>query len=433
LLQDLFDGARSRDTPVALTGLGPATLGDLALAAGRVARQARPGRQVLACPDAFGFAAGLLGLLQARCTVLIPPNGLPETLAALALEAQGLVDRIPADGPPAPLGPVPDGDLEFWTSGSTGRPKRVVRRFSELAAEVRVLEALFGHHCRGGPILGTVPHHHIDGCLFRILWPLHAGRVFAGEVCGDPDRFASSLSQPLPPVLVSSPAHLSRLPHLVDLDRFRGAPSVIFSSGGPLPAEDAVLWRRWVPAGVVEIYGSTESGGIAWRAQDGGEAARAWTPFPDVGIATDADGALLLASPRVATGRLRMEDAVRTLPDGRFLLQGRLDRVVKIEEKRVSLPELEAALEAHPWVRRAAVLVLEGRRRTLGAALVLRPEAPPLPSRQRATALREHLARRFEAAALPRRWRFLPELPADARGKVDGRRLAERFQIPESP
>ena len=44
--------------------------------------------------------------------------------------------------------------------------------------------------------------------------------------------------------------------------------------------------------------------------------------------------------------------------DGRFRLAGRLDRVVKLDGKRVSLPELEARLALHPYVGAAAVAPL---------------------------------------------------------------------------
>ena len=43
-------------------------------------------------------------------------------------------------------------------------------------------------------------------------------------------------------------------------------------------------------------------------------------------------------------GWLALEDRVSPAADGRFLLLGRGDRLVKIEEKRISLDAIEAAL-----------------------------------------------------------------------------------------
>jgi len=315
-----------------------------------------------------------------------------------------------------------DGNLEFWTSGSTGEPKGVVRSVAQAEAEVALLERTFGHLMPEGPVVGTVPHHHIYGCLFRILWPLAAARPFLCEPAGDPAGFLRALAQPAPVALVASPAHLSRLPRLMELDSLPVAPGVVFSSGGPLNPADAALWR----GRVVEIYGSTETGGIAWRNQGADPASVDWTPFDDVAVAFQAD-ALEVASFRAGPAAVRLEDAAEPVPGGRFRLLGRLDRIIKLEEKRIALPELEMALETQPWVARAALVLLEGVRPTLGAVVVLKPGAPA----ERALlvrTLRAHLGLRFEALALPKRWRFPRELPYDARGKLTARALAGLFQ-----
>ena len=445
-LRELFREARPPGSPVAIhldSAHGPAarTWAEFTAAAAWAADRARRGggrRWVLACPEAWDFATGLFGLLQAGRTVVLPPNFLPETLRGLEREADGVLWETGAAPAGAPA--VLEGSLEFWTSGSTGEPKGVPRSLAQLDAEVAMLERTFGHLLPAGPMVGTVPHHHIYGCLFRILWPLAAGRPFLCEPVGDPAGFrrALVLGAPVAPTpgapvaptpgapvaLVASPAHLSRLPQLLDLEALPAKPGVIFCSGGPLRAEDAALWR---PSGVVEIYGSTESGGIAWRRQGADPADADWTPFADVAVGFQA-GALVVTSFRAGHGPLRMEDAAEPAPGGRFRLLGRLDRILKLEEKRISLPELELALESHPWVARAALVLLEGRRPALGAVVVL--QGAPAGRARLVRTLREHLAQRFDGPALPRRWRFPNELPYDGRGKLTPQALAGLFQLP---
>jgi acyl-coenzyme A synthetase/AMP-(fatty) acid ligase len=215
----------------------------------------------------------------------------------------------------------------------------------------------------------------------------------------------------------------------MDLDQIHPQLSAVFSSGGPLALEDVEVWNRHVPSGVIEVYGSTESGGIAWRNQSADPESDAWNPFPDVHLNKDEDGALRLRCNRVPFSELRLEDAVDFLPDGRFRLMGRLDRVVKLQEKRVSLPEMEALLREHPWVRQAALVVLDERpRRVLGAALVIHPHADV--SRDRKVLIdtfRTHLARRFEPVVIPKRWRFPDELPFNERGKLEAEVLSALF------
>jgi acyl-coenzyme A synthetase/AMP-(fatty) acid ligase len=434
-LAQLFLDACPSDHPVALN-LAPDGLGVIVRTWEQFARAAawaedrarRDGgrRWLLACADAWDFAAGLMGLLKAGRTVVLPPNFLPQTLRDLAAVADGtLTGTGLARSAPDP-GPLPDGTVEFWTAGSTGEPKGMPRTLAQLDAEIALLERTFGHLVPTGPVVGTVPHHHIYGCLFRLLWPLAAGRPFLAEPAGDPSSFLRALAQPQPATLVASPAHLSRLPELLDLARIPVPPRVVFSSGGPLAQADALLWRGRVPAGVAEIYGSTESGGIAWRIQGPGSESGEWTPFDDVRLAFLPDGALEVGSFRAGPDPLRLEDGAEPAPEGRFQLLGRLDRTLKLEEKRVSLPELERALVALPWVVRAAVTLLPGPRPMLGAAVVLGPGAPAERG-PRVRALRDHLAARFDGPALPRRWRFPAELPYDDRGKLTQRAVAALF------
>jgi acyl-coenzyme A synthetase/AMP-(fatty) acid ligase len=429
-LADLFLTGMAADQPVAVSGANIHTWQEFRLGAAGVAEQVRRAggeRWVLACGDAWAFAVGFFGLLLGERTIVLPPNGLPGTLASFRAGADGMLLELPppaADLIPAAL----RGRIEFWTSGTTGEPKAVLKAFDQLEAEVAMLEAAFGAMAGPGPVAGTVPHHHIYGCLFRILWPLASGRPILCEPCGDPAGFRAACA--LGPVLVSSPAHLSRLPRLMELSLLPGLPAAIFSSGGPLDEADALAWRRWVPDGVVEIYGSTETGGIAWRRQDEEAASALWTPLPDVAIALAADGALMVSSFRAGPDPVRMEDAAAMDGPGRFRLLGRMDRTVKLEEKRVSLPALEAALEQHPLVARAAVTVLEGRRPMLAAAVVLKQSAA-LPRPQLVRELRRHLDQRFEPVAVPRRWRFPQALPLDARGKLTAQALAALLQGPE--
>ena len=68
--------------------------------------------------------------------------------------------------------------LTLYTSGSSGAPKPIRKTLAQFDAEVRTLEAQWGALVGDATMLGSVPHHHIYGLLFRLLWPLAAGRAF---------------------------------------------------------------------------------------------------------------------------------------------------------------------------------------------------------------------------------------------------------------
>ncbi|HTU03810.1 MAG TPA: hypothetical protein VMG58_18390, partial [Candidatus Sulfotelmatobacter sp.] len=115
--------------------------------------------------------------------------------------------------------------------------------------------------------------------------------------------------------------------------------------------------------------------------------------------------------------------------DGTFVLRGRADRVVKIGEKRISLTAIEARLAASPLVREArAVLLPEGR---VGAVLVLTPAGAAQLSaggpRPLGQALAAWLLPEVVRIAIPRRWRFVAALPANAMGKVSEEALQALF------
>ena len=390
-------------------------------------------RWLLSGDDALDFAVSLLALLHAGKQVVIPPNTQSGTLAQLAGAFDARADGAEHTAARLPLAPIaaPTAIIDLYTSGSTGAPKRIRKTLAQFDAEVAILEQLWGATLGQASVVASAPHHHIYGLLFRLLWPLSAGRPFDNVTCAHPDTLGERLALLRDCALVSSPAQLARLPELVPLASLQPVPKIIFSSGGPLSAAAAAHYHR-LGLAPVEVFGSTETGGIAWRRQQGQLDSESWTPFPGIEVDRQHDGALSLRSPFLADDApWRMDDAIELLPAGRFRLCGRLDRIVKIEEKRLSLPDMEARLLDHPWVSQAALLALPGRRQSVGAVVVLhdagRQQLAAAGRRHTAQQLRQHLAAHFEAVLLPRRWRFPEQLPVDERGKLTREALRQLF------
>ena len=397
-------------------------------------------RWLIRCEHPLAFAAALLAVLHAGRRAVLAPGPQPALLDVLRPAYDAVVgDAATAELDVRRVAPLEldfrplearAARIDLYTSGSSGEPKRVEKSLHQLETEAQVLEATWGAALGRATVVATVPHHHIYGLLFRLIWPLAAARRFDAALCAEPDLLVQTLRRNGgDAVLVSSPAHLTRLPELIDLASLRPLVRRIFSSGGPLPAATGAQYQRALGAPPTEVYGSTESGGIAWREQDGSEASAPWRAFAEMQIRIDADGALCLRSPYLPDDDwLTLGDAAELEPDGRFRLKGRLDRVAKIEGKRVSLPELEQALREHPWVREAAVVPLEGAKQALGAVVILR-EAAREPAAREALigTLREFLAARFDRVLVPRLWRFVARLPSDERGKLTAARLRELF------
>ena len=304
-----------------------------------------------------------LQALQAQFDGLLTDGELPgAALAVPQLRLPLLVadDEREADGaalPPERL------DLTLFSSGSTGEPKAIPKAWPQLEAELRVQMALWGERLVDTRVLASVSHQHIYGLLFRILLPLALGRPFDRRSIDYPEQLAL---QTAPWALIASPAFLSRLDPAIPAAGCR----LIVSSGGPLQPGDAHQAKLLLGQLPVEIFGSSETGGIGWRQRH--QVQTPWTTLPGVEVRVGPDQCLLLRSPFLPTAEW-LDCADRILMTGAgFELLGRQDRVVKLEEKRISLDEVEARLQALAEVESAAVLPLQqGQRQILGAVLVL--------------------------------------------------------------
>ncbi|QGZ64616.1 AMP-binding protein [Paraburkholderia acidisoli] len=428
--------------------------------------QGQPGRRVvLWSDDPYRFACGLFGLLAAGKVPLIPASAAPGTLAELRDISDAMLDDRLLAPRCAETSATRDAThsglidanaaLTLFTSGSSGAPKAVPKTLAQFDAEVRTLEAAWGALASEAVVLASVPHHHIYGLLFRVFWPLAAGRAFDRATCVEPAQLQARIAgiagieRRGASVVVSTPAQLSRWPDLPGFATLAPRPRAFFSSGGPLPGETAQRYAAALGAAPLEIYGSTETGGIAWRRQSEGDA---WTPLPGVAvrageIADTVDtpeapsaGGLEVRSPHLVHADWhRTDDQVEFDAQGRFRLRGRLDRVVKLDGKRISLGEMESRLLLHPGVAEVRTVPLgrerAGARERIGALVVLSAAGREALRRDGRVvllkALRRHLANWFDAVVLPRHWRILRALPVDARGKVPAQAVARAFMARE--
>ncbi|MFJ2986690.1 AMP-binding protein [Collimonas sp. NPDC087041] len=394
----------------------------------------------LYCVDSASFAGALFGAWQAGKTVYLPGDMLPATCANLSAVVDGFLGDFPAEY--SPLAPavcagnddvmasqdfkalLPDfPGLVIYTSGSTGEPQAVPKYLAQLSTEVASLEQLFGARIGAADIVATVSHQHIYGLLFKVLWPLTNGRVIHARHIGYLEELPAQLGE-RQSVLISSPAHLKRLP---ELSSSFSSIRAIFSSGGPLPPDVAIEAGRVLGSVPVEVYGSSETGGVAWRQREAGND-DSWQVMPTVAWRIGAAGNVLeIRSPHLPDMEwFAMADQVQAVDEQRFQLRGRIDRIVKVEEKRISLDAIERQLKMLAPVTDARVLLIDGvedqQRQRIAAFVVLSDGGREILAEQGKLVLnrqlRDGIAHAVEAIALPRSWRYLGALPFNAQGKT---------------
>jgi acyl-coenzyme A synthetase/AMP-(fatty) acid ligase/3-hydroxymyristoyl/3-hydroxydecanoyl-(acyl carrier protein) dehydratase len=421
------------------------------LIAGIVSELSEPAGKpwMLAFDSVFQCAAALLACWQTGVTPLVAPDTQAGTLQRLQGVIAGLITdrRTPeidtvilhpqaADNVPLWVERAPqDQALELFTSGSTGTRQRISKTFTQLTNELVMLHQQWESKIQGTPRLATVSHQHIYGLLFRLLWPLCSGDVFLDRSSLFWEEILGQLPDG-PAALICSPAHLRRLPEVAGQYRGDWRDITMFSSGGPLARETALRIAEVCGQAPIEVLGSTETGGIAFRQQTP-DLDWPWKPLPGVTIRVE-NGFLEVRSPFCPepTRWFCTGDRAEISGEQQFHLRGRADQIVKMSEKRISLAAMEGKLSQHDAVHEARILLLPPQSHThrshLGAVVILTEEGRRLLEGIGTVALigvlRDHLRHDFELVTLPRLWRFPETLPYNTQGKVTVENLLSLFQ-----
>ncbi|RYY02773.1 MAG: AMP-binding protein [Gammaproteobacteria bacterium] len=381
--------------------------------------------------DTVEFLAALFAIWRLGKQALVPANNLPascEQLAEITAFFAGEFD-IPTVINPVALDdysglvdlPPPESEAQaliLFTSGSTSQPVPIAKTFAQIEAELFALETQWGSAIVDTNISSTVSHHHIYGMLFRLFWPLCSARPFVRRERDYWEELVKDTQTNAPLVIVSSPAHLSRIP---PLSWPANTLKAVFCSGAPLVTDAAHAANAQLGHTITEVYGSTETGGIAWREQDKNSA---WTCLPGVEINLAQDTSLLqVRSNHLADHNwFTSADQATLNDDGRFNLCGRADRIAKVGGKRISLSAIERLLEQQPGVAQVRVILLPERGDRLGAVVVLNNDGNKLLVDQGKAAINQQLKQALEnqvdRIAIPRYWRYVGELPQNRQGKT---------------
>ncbi len=421
LVHELFAAwaAREPGRPALVAGDRSLGFGELATQARRLASYlarlgAGPETAVgLLLPRSLEMVVALLATLEAGAAFV--PLDLADSRARLLVTTSALtaacgevgVPIVALDGeaeaiarePETALPPVDPRCLAYviFTSGSTGRPKGVGVEHRQLASYVQSILARLGPS--PGASFATVSSFAADLGYTAVFPALASGgclQVIAAEEAADPQRLAACFRARPVDLLKITPTHLAALltaPGARELLPRRW----LVTGGEVLSRELARRIASLAPAecALLNHYGPCLLGRpaeiAAAPAQDGGSVPIG-KPLPHARLyLLDAAGPVplgvagevhlggrsvtrgYLGDPRTTAerfvpdpfsgepgGRLyRTGDRARWLPEGEVEFLGRVDGQLKVRGFRVEPGEVEAVIERHPAVARAAVVGCE--------------------------------------------------------------------------
>jgi long-chain acyl-CoA synthetase len=325
------------------------------------------------------------------------------------------------------------------TSGSTGVPKAAITTEAQLIADATQIIA----GMRIGPgdtQMAAIPLSHSYGMSVVLMplllqgtaivmresfvpaqLPLDAiacrARVFAGV----PFMFQHFLAQPPP-------------------DGWPQGLRTLISAGARLPVETRLAFAAAFGVKIHSFYGTTETGGIAYDADDEIDGAdTVGRPLPGVTIRyvphdglPDGAGRIFVRSDAVSSGYVGdldggfvdggylTGDCGAADDRGRIAIGGRVSSFINVAGKKVEPGEIERVLRQMPGVRDVHITAAADAQRgeQVVACLVVAPDVTVL-------SVRRFCSLRLAPHKVPRTILFIEALPTTSRGKVDRRLLSE--------
>jgi len=261
----------------------------------------------------------------------------------------------------------------FFTSGTTGIPTGALKSEQNIQGELDALSTIFQDE-KFERVIVSVPFIHIYGFLSGVMLPVRLGcEVLLKEEYWPQDLL--KLHEGKKTLIVTTPVYIKSLLRLkrgVDLSHV-----VFLSSTGLLLEDEVSAFQLKFNSRIVQLFGSTETGGIAFKYGTDS----LWRPLKDVHVSCHNDGVMVVDSPYLSTHLLEERlsplahpytttDIIELEKDG-FRLMGRLNEIIKISGKRISIVELESLLEKYLSIQEVLIRVVRESKRLKDESLVI--------------------------------------------------------------
>ena len=350
------------------------------------------------------------------------------------IKSDHLSERVPAEIDVQPDWPA----ITMYSTGSTGYPKQVTRSHGKLLKDFRAMHGVL-KMTPNDRIVGVTPFFHNYGLTGAALMALLSGGVLYAVDAFFPRELAQLIERERITGFSGVPFMFQALADLKeqhDLSSLRFA----VSSGAPLRAETVRAFEDRYGIAIRAHYGSTETGCISIRGEDGraGDPTSVGYAIPGVSVRivddagktvpVDTLGRVEVTSQFAASGydnageggesyftgpSFFPGDLGRISADGELILSGRHRGFINVSGSKVDPSEVESVLLELPGVAEVTVFGVPDRvsGEKVKAVLVTSTHLSP-------TDIRTHCARRLAEFKHPKAIEFRKELPRSPLGKV---------------
>lgn len=316
-------------------------------------------------------------------------------------------------------------NVNFYTSGFTGFPKLIEKTLKQFEAEALKIIGEFGEGLKDSIFVYSVPHYHSYGFVFDFLVPyilelkLADNRINYLETLNNFEEYKNI-------TFITNPAFLKR----IDKSSLKiKSKWTVFSSTGALDKEVNDLCIEVFNTDAIEIYGSTEGGGMAYRKRSEKDL---WTRLKIVKLKVNENGSLFCSSGYTGEGFwVHVGDVVDMKNEDEFELLGREDSIVKIEGKRISVQQIDRQILEDKNFKDSYTIYCKSDKREYVASFIVLSDADANEEDMKKY-LKDYLKGYFEKIVIPKKIYFTDSIPRNEMGKIDRKQLdaiMEKFEV----
>lgn len=305
-----------------------------------------------------------------------------------------------------------DVNINFYTSGSTGMPKAIGATLYNLIIEAFDISNLCNFDSNS-TVLSSAKLSHRYGLVTYLLFPILSKMTISLDEVAYPDMCNIENS-----ILITTPTFLNSIFKFDN--RFKIIPKYIFSAGSKL--KDDIFQYFEEITKVIEIYGSTETGDIAYKFLH----SENLKLFNCVKIEANEENVKII-SPYIKQNETVINDSIKVI-DNEIIFNKRTDRLYKIYEKRISADEIEIKLKENELIVDSFVIKHKEKLACLcalsqkGKDYIINNGISKLTKN-----LKQYLLNYFEI--IPQKWKYVDEIPMNSFGKKDKNLIEKIFNI----